>query len=54
MLLHAQKVMPPNDYICDVLMVRTLALLGNSLYLLDANLSTTRLILSRQCQFHPF
>ena len=27
--------MPPNDYICDVLMVRTLALSGNSLYLLD-------------------
>ena len=27
--------MPPNDYICDVLMVRALALLGYSLFLLD-------------------
>ena len=25
-LLHAQQVMPPDDYICDGLMVRTLAL----------------------------
>ena len=34
-LLHAQQVMPPNDYICDDLLVRTLVLKGNSLYLLD-------------------
>ena len=26
MLLHAQQVLPPNDYICDVLLVRTLVL----------------------------
>ena len=26
MLLHAQQVMPPNDYICDVLLVGTLVL----------------------------
>ena len=26
MLLHAQQVMPSNDYICHVLMVQTLAL----------------------------
>ena len=32
-LLHAQQVMPPNEYICDVLMVHILALYGNSLYL---------------------
>ena len=35
MLLHAQQVMSSNDYIRHVLMVQTLALLGNSLYLLD-------------------
>ena len=35
MLLHAQQVIPPNDYMCDVLMIQTLALKGNSLYLLD-------------------
>ena len=34
-LLDAQQFMPPNDYICDVLMIRILALQGNSLYLLD-------------------
>ena len=25
-LLHVRQIMPPNDYICDVLMARTLAL----------------------------
>ena len=35
MLLHAQQVRPSNEYICHVLMVQTLALLENSLYLLD-------------------
>ena len=35
MLLHAQQDMPPNDYICDVLLVQTLVLYGNYLYLLD-------------------
>ena len=35
MLLHAQQVMPCNDYICDVFLVQTLVLYGNSLYLLD-------------------
>ena len=35
MLLHAQQVMPPNNYICDILLVRTLVLKGKSLYLLD-------------------
>ena len=35
MLLHAQQVMPPYGYICDVKVVQTLILKGNSLYLLD-------------------
>ena len=35
MLLHAQHVMPSNDYICHVQMVQTLALKGNSVYLSD-------------------
>ena len=35
MLLHAQQVMPPYGHICDVKVVQTLKLLGNSLYLLD-------------------
>ena len=35
MLLHTQQVMPPNSDICYFLMVRTLTLLGKSLYLFD-------------------
>ena len=35
MLLRAQQVMPPNNYICDILLVRSLVLKGKSLYLLD-------------------
>ena len=35
MLLHAQQVMPPYGYICNVSMVQTLTVYGNSPYLLD-------------------
>ena len=35
MVLHTQQVLPPYGYICDVKVVQTLILYGNSLYLLD-------------------
>ena len=35
MLLQTQQVMPPYVYICDVKIVQSLILYGNSLYLLD-------------------
>ena len=34
MLFHTQQVMPPYGYICDVNVVQTLILSGNSLYFL--------------------